>query len=828
MATYTVVKGDTLGGIALRYSTTVNELVRINNIKNPNFIVVGQVLKLDDTTPDPPPSPIQPAQPGVPYNGRPSISLFGVQSNTQKTYYVTWEWNYSNTKEYQYIWYYYTGDGVWFVGSESTTQYKQALYTPPDNAISIRFRVKAISETYTANDTQVNYWTCDWSTDVERNIDTVVTAPGAPSVALDKYKLTATLDNLTVNGDGIEFEVYQDNSIRYAFGITKIITGHASFTCNIVLGHEYKVRCRTALGLLRSEWSEYSSNISTIPNSPQPINVLRALTLTEIVISWHLVPSADNYEIEYTTDRNYFDTSDRTYTKTVSGDVDHAEISGLETGQIYFFRVRATNQQGNSQWTDIRSLAIGKKHAAPTTWSSTTTAIAGEPINLYWVHNAEDGSSETYAQLELSIQIGDAPEIITIREIKNSDDEEERDKTRVYTINTTGSYNTTYRWRVRTKGVIDEYGEWSTQRSVTIYEPPTLTMQVTDVNDNVINTITEFPFYIKCHPAPEFQTAIGYYINIIANESYETIDPMGNVKMVQQGNSVYSKYFNADGDLELLLSAGDIDLKNNISYTIQGTVSMNSGLTANQNYNFTVSWESLMYEPNAGISYDPDTYSVNINPYCLDKDGNFLDNVMFSIYRINYDGSFTEIVSDITDNYTFVVDPHPTLNFARYRIVMTSTQTGSINYFDLPPYPINEPAIIIQWDEVWRNFDTSDQQALEDKPWTGSLVRLPYNIDVTDENSPDVALVNYIGRENPVSYYGTQLGIKSTWNTDIPAYDNETVYALRRLSRYMGDVYVREPSGIGYWANVTVSFSKTHNELVIPVTLNINKVEGGI
>ena len=44
----------------------------------------------------------------------------------------------------------------------------------------------------------------------------------------------------------------------------------------------------------------------------------------------------------------------------------------------------------------------------------------------------------------------------------------------------------------------------------------------------------------------------------------------------------------------------------------------------------------------------------------------------------------------------------------------------------------------------------------------------------------------------------------------------------------MGDCYVREPSGSGYWANVTVSFSQKHCELTIPVTLNLTRVEGGI
>lgn len=45
-ATYNIKKGDTLSSIAKKYNITVSQLVRLNNIKNPNFIKAGDIIKL--------------------------------------------------------------------------------------------------------------------------------------------------------------------------------------------------------------------------------------------------------------------------------------------------------------------------------------------------------------------------------------------------------------------------------------------------------------------------------------------------------------------------------------------------------------------------------------------------------------------------------------------------------------------------------------------------------------------------------------------------------------------------------------------------------------
>ena len=172
-----------------------------------------------------------------------------------------------------------------------------------------------------------------------------------------------------------------------------------------------------------------------------------------------------------------------------------------------------------------------------------------------------------------------------------------------------------------------------------------------------------------------------------------------------------------------------------------------------------------------------------------------------------------------------VTDPHPSLDFARYRIVATDTNTGVISFVDLPGQPIGESAIIIQWSEKWMNFDYLGEDEMEDPTWAGSMVKLPFNVEVDESHSPDVSLVEYIGRKHPVTYYGTQRGETMTLNAVIPKSYKDTIYALRRLSEWAGDVYIREPSGIGYWANVTVKMPIKHAELTVNVTLTVKRVE---
>ena len=966
----TVEQKDSLWKIAKTYccSSTasnaeiqkaVDKLASINNLVNPDLIYPGQRIYIvaQNTSGSTSTSSS---------SNKVTIKQFGVESEYGESLFITWSWDrHSNTEHYKVMWEYYTADKYWAVGSDTTTTYLYSTFNIPKEAKQIRVRVMPVSKTYKKNDKETTYFSGAWTSYKKH---TVVWPPAVPSNFTadldDQLKLTASVSNIEDDPDIVQFQIVKDDTTVCKEIKAKINTGYAAMSYTVVVGSTYKVRCRSLRDGVYSDWTNYSATFETIPNIPKGFTKCYPKTETSIYLQWDAVANTETYDIQYTTVKSNFEGSDGITEKTGIQGTSYEITSGITSGKEYFFRIRATNKQGSSDWSEISTSIVGSAPAAPTTWSSVgnsgNVVIAGESLKLYWVHNSRDGSSQTSA----NIQIFDKNDTMVVDVwVPNDRPETEKDKTSVYDVKMVDDHgNSIYsdgeilRWKVRTSGIDDSPGDWSDSKYVYIYEQPTLSVSIIDSEGNnydkvvyykvisssgsylltterinpiageplldnlnnqvytttgeqvfvattntgetvyyymdgkIFDTLESLPLNISALAGPETQAPIGYHLSIIANESYETVDNMGNTKNVNAGETVYSNYYDITGVLSVSLSAGDLSLENNISYTLKCVVAMNSGLDAESSMDFIVSWEEVGYEPDAEISIDEDTYTAYIKPYCAKysttyytvtssygryylteeiiesvygspvdnqktttgeqvylgtlPSGNttyytpiekveFVEDVILAVYRREFDGSFTELESNLdgAKRYT-ITDPHPSLDYARYRIVSTSKATGTVNYNDIPGYPINGKAIIIQWDETWSIFNTSEDYPQEDvilaqQPWAGSMLKLPYNIDVSDKHSADVALIEYIGRKHPVSYYGTQLGETSTWNVEIPKDDKETLYALRRLATWMGNVYVREPSGSGYWANISISFNQKHRAVTIPVAIDIARVEGG-
>ena len=778
-------------------------------------------------------SKFEPVVPSV----QPILSItIGQQSGTTDTLYAIWTWTRKNTDHYEYEWQYKTANGIWFDGGASGStpsgKIKNCTYQLPSNAVEARVRVIAISTTYVHTNTkEYEYWTTDYSTYASFKASQLAPkVPSVPSVSMDGLNLTAEVDAYDTTATYIEFQIVANDSTLFNTGKANIVTNHATYTYTVTAGNTYKVRARGCTSEAASAWSEYSSNVGTVPKTIGALTYKKALSATSMRIGWTEVPNAEEYNVEYAIDPDYFDASSEVKSVTVISP--YAILTGLDTGVTWYVRARASNSNGQSGWSKPISLVLGRIPSPPTTWSETSTAIVGHDVILYWVHNSEDDSRQTEAILELTI-LGQTS---TITLDMSSDEDTAVDQVSSYTFATSGyPEGASLTWRVKTRGVMDEFSDWSAERVVDIYALPSLMLGLSDINGSVFDVLSALPMSVELTAGPLSQNVIGYTISIVATDSYESMDTFGNVTYILKGSTVYSKYFNSDpenpNELTSEITAGDVNLENGTGYNIICIAAFDSGLTAEASQDILIAWEeeeeSYDLYPDAEISIDEENMCCYIRPYCNDVDGETVPNVTLAVYRRDFDGKLTEIMKDIPNDMSItIMDPHPALDYARYRIIASSNATSRTVYYDTPAIEMGINSIVIQWGEgVVVNED--DDGYFEVPPISGTILRLPYNIDVQDSYAQDVNLVKYIGREYPVSYYGTQLGSTSEWSTDVSKFDTDTLYALRCLAVYRGDVYVREPSGSGYWAQVNVSFDRSHDSTVVPVSLSITRVEGG-
>ena len=714
-------------------------------------------------------------------------------------------------------------------------------------------------------------------------------APKAELDPLDDTKLIMSYDQINANeldATHVIFNVVKNNtasvytsakiSIQEVSGTDDAFTVSHPFT--IEYGNEYKVRARAVNRNDQSAWSDFTENIGTKPCAPKRITVCRCKTLSDnsigAHIEWEAVPNATKYVIEYTTLREEFENNNPSGSETTADARTSCDIAGLAPGENYFFRVRAYNATSNnpSDPTKAEQLQIGTRPIAPTTWSSSNSTFVGDRMELNWTHNSSDGSAQTYAEIALKINDDDWWTYIIKNTTTESDDDSKTDtftygeaisyKGEVHVILNTSHADlkdSTIIWKVRTVGIngIDgvyetsDLSPWSSDRTIYIYAKPTLELSVTsdlagdvpfeDVTippenegeeETVIRkALTTFPFYIRAEitglDSYEKQRPIGYHLRVVANDYYETVDNAGRRIVINPGDAVYSKYFDTTDVLIVEMSANNIDLEPLISYTVYCDVDMSTGLSVNGSDEFNVFWSDVEYTLDAEIIFDENTYTTVIRPRCLDTAGEPIENITMSVYRREYDGALIEIATDIPNDGMVVTDLHPALDYARYRLIAKDTQTGAVSFYDMPGHYIGCTSVIIQWDEEWSEFETAGGYSAEAPSWSGSMLILPYNVKVSDKRKREVSRVNYAGREYPVSYHGVAINETSSWNTVIPKSDTETIYALRRLSLWAGKVYVREPSGMGFWANIEPSFNLDFAATTVPVTLSVTRVEGG-
>lgn len=963
VGTYTVVRNDTLWWICTDLksqienaagkasgSMTVNQamewVANKNNIKVNNYLYVGQVLAIHAGS-----SSSSTDTSSVKKTNAPTIVYFGrgipIPSDVEtvdpatsgtdlsdRSLLAIWTWSKEQeTAEYVFTWKYTNGlvdkngDAIWLYENNSNSideehksdrhyldEARQATWDLPEGATYAQFEVAAIARTKDVNGKETKLWAdSDYAKSDLFNANNIsLDPPDAPEVTMTgQLQMKCTLANVDAKGKKVQFEVWQNDSNRFASSVTTVSAVRTvTYSVTLAKSSSYRVRCRISNGVVWSNWSDYSDPaiktvaeapaITTLTVEPQNIGGQDSYVVN---VGWTKRETATEYDLEYilkevctgiAQDGSFLPTGTAQQLQFTVNEQQGVHptattlpSSTFQSSGAYYLHMRSKTGEIYSDWSSTKTITVGTRPDAPTTWSSsTTTIIDQDELRFFWMHNSTDGSPERKALLYY--RFGRAPitaggdvewdawsSAITINNNRTGRKRYELSEAQILLSNSgTEQYEqndngparirlarqegqTYLQWAMRTYGAYidtrdvptsekEDFSPVSTRRIIRLFSQPSVVFalyQYVEISEMEIyaniDSITSFPFYLTATNATTDQSPISFYVKVSPDETYNDIDIYGNTITILAGDPVYETIIGKDafeedpelgsGAYRFKFDVDNLSLKDNINYSFVVEMTTDAGLKATYEAIVPTDFEDVSLFPDAELAADMKMLTMSIKPYCTDEDDIILNSVYLWVYRREFDGSFVSLTDRLdAEEGLFVVDPHPALNYARYRIYARDKTTGQSAWYDLPGYPIGVPEIIIQWDEEWQSFTNESEDPLYNPEYKGSMVRLPYNIDISESTDRDIALVDYIGRENPVSYYGTKIGVAGSWSTEIPKSDTDTLYALRRLSRWMGNCYVREPSGIGYWAVVKVSFSQTHKEVTIPVTIDVTKVEGGI
>lgn len=547
--------------------------------------------------------------------------------------------------------------------------------------------------------------------------------------------------------------------------------------------------------------------------------------------------TGDKYIVEWSTDPNAWDNHEDVESSEAPGQPDASgngwrTIGGLEPGDTYWFRVKRGESKAEDayEWSDYAcvgkngktyqvSCVMGTKPTAPTLGQVPSSAPVDDPLTLSWTHNSEDGSAQTAYEVQVNtgswvqLSTGTTEQFVT------------------FTPASMGfADGSTVQWRVRTKGALDtgssdDWSPWSATGSVAVWAKPSSTIYVPD-------PVESLPLDMRLDVGA---TSAGnrptrFWLTVASDEPYEAIGPDGDPMWVAEGETVWSgEAVPGDegcttGGWDISLSVVDIRLFSGISYVVSGGCYTAQGLRSEATPTTFVAdiGQTAIDGCDADVTFDKVTMSATIMPRCTDgPDGELLDGVTLSVWRL---GDPNEKVGEwlANDGYATCLDPHPTFGTCVYRIVATDMGTGAQGSSDVT-LTTTAPGIVIQWDEEWGDPENSS----EGVSFSGQRLVLPFNVDVTEQWTKQSSLNEWAGRKSPVSRYGTQRGHTATWTCSVNRFKGlDQVNAVRKLATHMGDVYVREPYGSGYWAHVDVgSLGAAHGDPAVQISLNVTRVE---
>ena len=512
------------------------------------------------------------------------------------------------------------------------------------------------------------------------NIDSANTtgtpvAPQGPTnliaVALSTTEIRLTWSDASPNESGFKVERSTNGT-----DFTKIATVPTDVTTytntGLTASTTYFYRVRAYNGGGNSEYTGTESATTdappvTIPADPTNL-VANAISATEIALAWSDNSNDETgFKIERSADGSSF-----TQIATVAADTTTYTNTGLTASTTYFYRVRAYNGAGNSEYTGIESATTD---APPVTIPADPTnlvanAISATEIALAWSDNSND---ETGFKIERSADGSSFTQIATVA----------ADTTTFSNTGLTASTSYTYRVRAYNSAGDSGFSNTATATTPAAIPPAPANLTATAISNSQINlawtdlSTTETGFKIE-------RSADGSSFTQIATVAADTIT-FSNTGLTASTSYTYR--------VRAYNSAGNSGFSNTATATTPAAIPpapANLTATAISNSQINLAWT------------DPSTTETG-----------------FKIERSTDGSSFTQIATVAADTTTFSNTGLTASTSFTYR-VRAYNSAGNSGFSNtatattpaaIPPAPANLTATAISNSQInlaWTDLSTTE------------------------------------------------------------------------------------------------------------------------
>lgn len=480
-------------------------------------------------------------------------------------------------------------------------------------------------------------------------------------------------------------------------------------------------------------------------------------------------------------------------------------VSGLETGKAWYFRVRLVHETASGTtygpWSAMASVDLSSAPAVPTLVLDKAVITEDGTVTASWGYSSTDGTSQAYAEICTATISGGG--IVYGNVIAHTMTAQHITLSAAELGWTAGN---TYLLCVRVVSASGKVSDsWSDPVSVAVAEPLTATISQSSLVSGELRTM---PMTVTVTGAGAGGTTI---VKIQRAADYQMARPDGETSDGFEGENV--ALITQTGEAQITITLDDLlgHLDDGASYRIVATVQDGLGQSAEAELDFVVAWTHQALVPSATAQLDAKNNAMKITPAAPEGTA---EGDTFDIYRLTADKA--ELIVKDGDWNTTYVDPYPAIRELGGHRVVFKTSNGDY--------------ITAENDLAWFDLGEDEGDYLDlyysiINFGTGT-VRGEFNLELSADFEKDFNLTKYMGG-SVVGDWNKGTVRKGSVSFDTTEADPELIEAIRALARWSSICHVRTPDGSSYAADVQVSENRSYKEAgkVVGYTLTVTKVD---